>query len=77
MALPEVIRLVGDDNFDAAYRLAQQAQPYISDDPILAEQLKTVTRQAIALRSGRRRGFLSALRPTRRAVAPARQDAGR
>ena len=47
VALPEVIRLVGDDNFDAAYRLAQQARPYISDDPLLAEQLKTVTRQAI------------------------------
>ena len=38
-ALPEIIRLAGADKFDDAYRLAQQAQPYIPDDPLLAEQM--------------------------------------
>ena len=38
-ALPEIIKLAGADQFDDAYRLAQQAQPYIADDPLLAEQL--------------------------------------
>jgi eukaryotic-like serine/threonine-protein kinase len=34
------------DQFDKAYTLAQQAQPYISDDPLLAEQLRAISRRA-------------------------------
>ncbi len=45
-ALPEIIKLAGADQFDNAYRLAQQAQPYIPDDPLLAEQLRTISRRA-------------------------------
>ena len=45
-ALPEIIRLAGADKFDAAYTLAQQAQPYIPDDPLLAEQIRGIARQA-------------------------------
>ncbi len=45
-ALPQIIRLGGDDRFDAAYRLAQQAQRYIPDDPVLLEQLREITRPA-------------------------------
>ena len=39
-ALPEIIRLADADKFDAAYTLAQQAKPYIPDDPLLAEQIR-------------------------------------
>ena len=46
-ALPEIIKLAGADQFDDAYRLAQQAQPYIADDPLLAEQLRMISRRAI------------------------------
>jgi formylglycine-generating enzyme required for sulfatase activity len=46
-ALPEIIKLAGADQFDDAYRLAQQAQPYIPDDPLLAEQLRAISRRAI------------------------------
>ena len=46
-ALPEIIKLAGADQFDDAYRLAQQAQPYIADDPLLAEQLRAISRRAI------------------------------
>ena len=45
-ALPEIIKLAGADQFDDAYRLAQQAQPYIADDPLLAEQLRAISRRA-------------------------------
>jgi formylglycine-generating enzyme required for sulfatase activity/dienelactone hydrolase len=45
-ALPDIIRLAGADQFDDAYRLAQEAQPYIPDDPLLAEQLRTISRRA-------------------------------
>jgi formylglycine-generating enzyme required for sulfatase activity/tRNA A-37 threonylcarbamoyl transferase component Bud32 len=45
-ALPEIIKLAGADQFDAAYRLTQQAQPYIADDPLLAEQLRAISRPA-------------------------------
>ncbi|MBA2355566.1 MAG: protein kinase [Acidobacteria bacterium] len=45
-ALPEIIRLAGADEFDDAYRLAQQAQPYIPDDLLLAEQLRNISRVA-------------------------------
>lgn len=42
-ALPEVIRLAGDDRFDEAYRLAQRAEMYIPSDPLLVEQLRTIS----------------------------------
>ncbi len=48
-ALPEIIKLAGADQFDDAYRLAQQAQPYIADDPLLAEQLRAISRRAIVV----------------------------
>ena len=44
--LPEIIRLSGEDRFDDAYRLAQDVQRYIPDDPALAQQLREVTRPA-------------------------------
>jgi eukaryotic-like serine/threonine-protein kinase len=46
-ALPEIIRLAGADKFDAAYTLAQQAQPYIPDDSLLAEQMRGIARRAV------------------------------
>ncbi len=46
-ALPEIIRLADADKFDAAYTLAQQAQPYIPDDPLLAEQIRGIARRAV------------------------------
>jgi len=46
-ALPEIIRLADADKFDAAYSLAQQAQPYIPDDPLLAEQIRGIARRAV------------------------------
>jgi hypothetical protein len=46
-APPEIIRLAGADKFVAAYTLAQQAQPYIPDDPLLAEQIRGIARQAV------------------------------
>ena len=46
-ALPEIIRLADADKFDAAYTLAQQAQPYIPDDPLLAEQMRGIERRAV------------------------------
>ena len=45
-ALPEIIRLAGADQFDAAFRLAEDARRYIPDDPLLAEQVRAVTRLA-------------------------------
>jgi formylglycine-generating enzyme required for sulfatase activity/dienelactone hydrolase len=45
-ALPEIIRLAGTDRFDEAYRLAQQARDYIPDDPLLAEQVRAISRTA-------------------------------
>ena len=77
-ALPEIIRLAGADKFDAAYTLAQQAQPYIPDDPLLAEQIRGIARRGgHRLRTGRRRCLLPPVRPERRAVAAAREDADR
>ncbi len=46
VALPEIIRLAGDDKFDEAYKLAQQAQPYLPDDRLLAEQMRAIARRA-------------------------------
>ncbi len=45
-ALPEIIRLADADAYDEAYQLARQAQPYIADDPLLAEQLRGISRRA-------------------------------
>ena len=46
-ALPEIVRLADADRFDDAYRLAQQVQPLIPDDPLLAEQMRGISRRAI------------------------------
>ncbi len=46
-ALPEIIKLAEADRFDEAYTLAQQAQPYIPDDPLLAEQIRGIARLAV------------------------------
>jgi formylglycine-generating enzyme required for sulfatase activity len=43
-ALPEIIRLAGKDDFDAAFALAQKAERFIPNDPMLAEQIRTVSR---------------------------------
>ena len=45
-ALPEIIRLAGSEQYAAAYDLAQRARSYIPGDPLLAEQVRTVTRTA-------------------------------
>jgi len=45
-ALPEIIRLAGSEQYAAAYDLAQRARSYIPGDPLLAEQLRAVTRTA-------------------------------
>ena len=45
-ALPEIIRLAEAEKFDDAYRLAEQAQPYISEDPLFAEQIKAISKRA-------------------------------
>ncbi|MGB6865592.1 MAG: protein kinase [Candidatus Aminicenantaceae bacterium] len=37
-ALPEIIRLVEEDNYTAAFKLALQAEKYIPEDPLLIEQ---------------------------------------
>jgi DNA-binding winged helix-turn-helix (wHTH) protein len=46
-ALPEIVRLADADRFDDAYRLAQQVQPLIPDDQLLAEQMRGISRRAI------------------------------
>ena len=45
-ALPEVIRLAGEDDFAAAYALAQSARRYIPGDPLLEEQIRLASRTA-------------------------------
>ena len=45
-ALPEVVRLTGEDQFDAAFSLAQRIEPLIPNDPVLAEYLRLITRTA-------------------------------
>jgi len=45
-ALPEVVRLAGEDQFDAAFALAHRIEPLIPNDPVLAEQMRVVTRRA-------------------------------
>jgi eukaryotic-like serine/threonine-protein kinase len=46
-ALPEIGNLADADRFDDAYRLAQQVQPLIPDDPLLAEQMRGISRRTI------------------------------
>ena len=43
--LPEIIRLVEEDDYMAAFKLAQQAEKYIPKDPILIEQWPTISNQ--------------------------------
>jgi eukaryotic-like serine/threonine-protein kinase len=45
-ALPEIVRLAGADAFDDAYALARQAQPYLADDQLFAEQMRAISRPA-------------------------------
>lgn len=45
-ALPEIIRLAGTDQYDEAFRLAAEARRHIPQDPLLAEQMRTVARIA-------------------------------
>jgi dienelactone hydrolase len=45
-ALPEIIRLAGDDKFDEAFQLARQTELYIADDPLLVEQLRGISQLA-------------------------------
>ena len=45
-ALPEIIRLAGDDQFDAAFRLALEAEPYLEAEPLFQEQVRAITRTA-------------------------------
>ena len=45
-ALPDIVRLAGADRFDEAFALAQRAQAFIPDDPLLAEQWRAISRTA-------------------------------
>jgi formylglycine-generating enzyme required for sulfatase activity/dienelactone hydrolase len=45
-ALPEIIRLAGDDQFDAAFRLAMEAEPYLEAEPVFQEQVRAIVRTA-------------------------------
>ena len=45
-ALPQIVQLAGADRFDEAYRLAQRAAAYLPNDPLLAEQLRAISRTA-------------------------------
>jgi len=47
VALPEIVKLADADKFDDAYRLVQKVQPLIPDDPLLAEQMRAISRRAI------------------------------
>ncbi len=42
-ALPEIIRLAEAEKFDDAYQLAQQALPYIPEDPLLVKQITEIS----------------------------------
>lgn len=43
-ALPEIIRLVEEENFIAAFRLAKQAEKHISEDPLLSQIWPQISR---------------------------------
>jgi eukaryotic-like serine/threonine-protein kinase len=45
-ALPQIIQLAGTDKFDQAFALAQRARTVIPDDPLLAEQWRSISRTA-------------------------------
>ena len=45
-ALPEIIRLAGVDQFDPAFRLAVEAEPYLETEPVFQEQMRAITRAA-------------------------------
>ena len=47
VALPEIVRLADADRFDDAYRLAHQVKPLIPDDPLLAEEMRGISRRAV------------------------------
>ncbi len=42
-ALPEIIRLLEEDDYTAAFKLAQKAEKYIPEDPLLIEQWATMS----------------------------------
>lgn len=44
-ALPEIIRLAGEDNYTAAFKLALEAEKYIPEDPLLIEQWPEMSRE--------------------------------
>ena len=70
-------RLAGADKFDEAYRLALQAQRFIPDDRLLAEQMRGISRRRRSTPIRLARSLLPPVRPERRAVASARQDSDR
>jgi eukaryotic-like serine/threonine-protein kinase len=45
-ALPQIVRLAEAEKFDDAFRLAQQALPYIPNDPFLARQIEAISTRA-------------------------------
>ena len=47
VALPEIVRLADADRFDDAYRLAHQVKPLIPDNPLLAEEMRGISRRAV------------------------------
>jgi eukaryotic-like serine/threonine-protein kinase len=67
-ALPDIISLAGADKFDEAYTLAQQAQPFIPEDPLLAEQIRAISRRAAI--DSHPIGADVFYRPYQRSVAP-------
>ena len=67
-ALPEIVRLAGADRFDEAYRLAERAEPDLRDDPISAEQLRTIARPATIVSDPP--GAASSTGPTGTSVRP-------
>ena len=44
-ALPEIIRLVEEDNYTAAFKLAQQVKKYIPEDPLFTESFLNLSRE--------------------------------
>ena len=45
-AVPEIVRLSGEDQFDAALALAQRIERLIPNDPVLAAQMRVIVRNA-------------------------------
>ncbi len=44
-ALPEIVRLAGDEQYAAAYTRAQQVKQYVPDDPLLAQLWPRITNE--------------------------------